>query len=273
MSKDRITVNCFALRGFGNDLLLALSRIPNVKAVCVYTRKSGFEFPYYQCETIEAEAEKLGVPVRYIPEKGDWDCDEADLALLSTYHRIFKRSHLERHRFSINIHPSLLPDYRGATPTNWAVRNGEKFAGLTAYLLEEGIDEGEMLFQRKLLNPYLCDHQLRKALSFASQSIVEDITGSFPDYAPSSTGGHGAGSYQPARAEKDSVLRIEDAASVEDLIFHIKAFTNFPMPKLEIDGKLFVVDYENPEETASVKVGKETFEVLGYWSKESNLRT
>lgn len=48
---------------------------------------------------------------------------------------------------SFNLHASLLPQYRGAAPINWAVINGETTTGVTTFMLNERIDEGELLLQ------------------------------------------------------------------------------------------------------------------------------
>lgn len=51
---------------------------------------------------------------------------------------------------TINIHASLLPNYRGAAPINWAIINGEKESGVTTFKLKHEIDTGNILLQRKL---------------------------------------------------------------------------------------------------------------------------
>ncbi len=48
---------------------------------------------------------------------------------------------------TFNLHASLLPDYRGAAPINWAVINGEKETGITTFLIEKEIDTGMIIFQ------------------------------------------------------------------------------------------------------------------------------
>ena len=48
---------------------------------------------------------------------------------------------------TFNLHASLLPQYRGAAPINWAIIRGEKFTGVTTFLLDEQIDTGNILFQ------------------------------------------------------------------------------------------------------------------------------
>ena len=50
---------------------------------------------------------------------------------------------------TFNLHASLLPDYRGAAPINWAIMNGETKTGLTTFFLEHEIDTGNIIFQEE----------------------------------------------------------------------------------------------------------------------------
>lgn len=52
---------------------------------------------------------------------------------------------------TFNLHASLLPQYRGAAPINWAIINGEKETGVTTFFLQQEIDTGEIVFQERLL--------------------------------------------------------------------------------------------------------------------------
>ena len=51
---------------------------------------------------------------------------------------------------TFNLHGSLLPQYRGAAPINWAIINGEKETGITTFFLEKDIDTGEIIYQTKI---------------------------------------------------------------------------------------------------------------------------
>lgn len=51
---------------------------------------------------------------------------------------------------TINLHASLLPQYRGAAPINWAIINGEKESGVTTFFLKHDIDTGDVLFTEKV---------------------------------------------------------------------------------------------------------------------------
>jgi methionyl-tRNA formyltransferase len=50
---------------------------------------------------------------------------------------------------TFNLHGSLLPQYRGAAPINWAIINGEKETGVTTFFLQHEIDTGKIIFQEK----------------------------------------------------------------------------------------------------------------------------
>ncbi|WP_299586868.1 methionyl-tRNA formyltransferase [Mucilaginibacter sp.] len=53
-------------------------------------------------------------------------------------------------RGTINLHASLLPQYRGAAPINWVLINGEKESGVTTFFLKHEIDTGDILFTEKI---------------------------------------------------------------------------------------------------------------------------
>lgn len=53
-------------------------------------------------------------------------------------------------RGTINLHASLLPQYRGAAPINWAIINGEKETGATTFFIRHQIDTGNIIFQEKI---------------------------------------------------------------------------------------------------------------------------
>lgn len=51
---------------------------------------------------------------------------------------------------TINLHASLLPDYRGAAPLNWAIMNGERTTGVTTFQLQHAIDSGDLLLREEI---------------------------------------------------------------------------------------------------------------------------
>ena len=51
---------------------------------------------------------------------------------------------------TINIHASLLPKYRGSSPIQWAIINGEKVTGITIMFTDVGVDTGDIILQDEL---------------------------------------------------------------------------------------------------------------------------
>ena len=65
--------------------------------------------------------------------------------------QVFKEPLLSLPRYGLlNVHGSLLPDYRGIMPSFWVLANGENFTGASIHRISERIDEGEILFQEKV---------------------------------------------------------------------------------------------------------------------------
>jgi len=74
-----------------------------------------------------------------------------DVILVVAYGRIIPKWMLDLPHFgNLNLHASLLPKYRGAAPIQWAVANGEPETGVTTMRLDEGLDTGEILLQRRM---------------------------------------------------------------------------------------------------------------------------
>jgi len=74
----------------------------------------------------------------------------ADVAVVVAYGRILPDEFLTApQKGCINVHFSLLPHYRGASPVNWAIVNGENETGVTTMFVERTLDTGPILLQRK----------------------------------------------------------------------------------------------------------------------------
>lgn len=71
-----------------------------------------------------------------------------DLLWITDYRYLISREILAlAPQGTVNLHPSLLPTYRGRAPVNWAILNGETRLGLTAHFVDEGMDSGDIIEQ------------------------------------------------------------------------------------------------------------------------------
>ena len=75
----------------------------------------------------------------------------ADLFVVISFGQILKREILSIPKlYAVNVHGSLLPQYRGAAPTNWAIINGDKKSGITIIKMNEKMDEGDIILKREI---------------------------------------------------------------------------------------------------------------------------
>lgn len=64
---------------------------------------------------------------------------------------IFKKKILNEFKYGcINLHTSLLPKYRGVMPSFWVLKNNEKYTGVSVFKIDEGIDTGPIILQKKV---------------------------------------------------------------------------------------------------------------------------
>ena len=74
---------------------------------------------------------------------------KADLQIVVAFRMLPKIIWSMPKRGTFNLHASLLPDYRGAAPINWAIINGETETGVTTFFLDSKIDTGKIILQKK----------------------------------------------------------------------------------------------------------------------------
>lgn len=128
----------------------------NVVAVVTMPDKPAGRGHQLQFSDVKKYALSVGLPVLQ-PEKLK---DEAFLEELRSYHadlqivvafRMLPEVVWAMPRLgTFNLHASLLPQYRGAAPINWAVINGDKETGATTFMLKQEIDTGNMILQEKI---------------------------------------------------------------------------------------------------------------------------
>lgn len=74
-----------------------------------------------------------------------------DAIVVAAYGKILKKDFLEIPRYGcINVHASLLPRWRGAAPIPWAIISGDEYTGVTIMQMDETMDTGDILLQRRI---------------------------------------------------------------------------------------------------------------------------
>lgn len=162
----------FALTGMGNEVLRSLLALGSRSDLLVITRRETNPFPYYPCEPLENLCNKYDIEVCTDCNFHSGSCSQVirrfkpDLGIAATFHRIVPKSVREIFRIGcFNIHSSLLPDFRGPTPTAWTILFDKPFSGLTFHEMTDEVDMGTIHYQVKVPVSNMCDGELRHALS------------------------------------------------------------------------------------------------------------
>ena len=106
---------------------------------------------------------------------------EPDLFVVIAFGRILPRRLLEVPRKgTINIHGSLLPKYRGPAPIQWALINGEACTGVTAMLMDEGLDTGDILLKASTrIGPAETSGHLHDRLAAMGADVLDQTLAEF----------------------------------------------------------------------------------------------
>ncbi|MFM8396058.1 MAG: methionyl-tRNA formyltransferase [Acidobacteriota bacterium] len=152
-----------------------------------------------------------------------------DVAVVAAYGRILPGWMLAAPRLGcLNIHSSLLPKYRGAAPINWAIAAGETETGVTLMQMDEGMDTGAIIAQRRVAigADETADHLTRRLADLGAELLMEML----PEIA--------AGKIEPvaqdeAAATLAPILKREDGAvdwslTAEQISNRRRGFTPFP---------------------------------------------
>ena len=148
---------------------------------------------------------------------------------------------------TINLHGSLLPQYRGAAPINWAVINGEKETGVTTFKLQHQIDTGDILLQQSFAiaeNDTAGDvHDYMKEIGaqllvktvkgIADESLVESPQLSSINFAPATL--------KHAPKIFNETCKIDFTKTVEEIYNLIRGLSPFPAAFTMLNGKMLKV--------------------------------
>jgi len=142
---------------------------------------------------------------------------------------------------AINLHASLLPKYRGAAPIQWALIRGEQETGVTTFLMDEGMDTGPILLQRKVeITPEDDAGSIEERLAaLGAEAMLETLTGLADGKLEPQPQDHSAATYAPKL--KKAHEKIDWARPARELVNLIRAlsprpgaFTTFRGKRLKI---------------------------------------
>ncbi len=122
----------------------------------------------YRCEYCQVENVNNDVLYNRVKQFGP------EVIVVSAFSQILKdRIRALPSRGCINMHPSLLPRYRGPSPEYWIVKNKEPRSGVTVHYLDGGIDSGDIVLQKEFLtNPGETRNSLHRRAAIEGASLI-----------------------------------------------------------------------------------------------------
>lgn len=150
------------------------------------TRKEPGPYPYAKAEDVIELCRRRNIPVFEGKEGEDQILTlRPELILACTYHRILSPEVLKSAKLAVNLHPSLLPAYQGASPFYWVIRNGESKTGVTAHEMTSEVDHGRLFLQRECeIEPVETQGSLRVKLAEIAAEMSLQIVEHFKKGLP-----------------------------------------------------------------------------------------
>ncbi len=158
---------------------------------------------------------------------------------------------------TLNVHGSLLPQYRGAAPINWAIINGEKETGVTTFQLQHAIDTGDILLQDRIgITENMTAGELHDTMmEVGAQLLVKTlqglVAGNIQSQPQIGVADESQIKHAPKIFTKDCEINWE--APVQNIHNHVRGLAPFPGAITKVDGKIVklystLIEHENPKE-------------------------
>jgi len=225
------------LTGFGNSVLRGI-RATRGEVVAVLTRRESGSFPYYPERNLSEETKEAGIPAFEDLALDDsrtlhlYASLRPDLLLVSTYHQRIPTALIQATRGgALNLHPSLLPRYRGPTPTTWCLIAGETETGVTAHYVTADLDVGPIAATRRIpIAPEDTDGTLRSKLARASGELAAELVRRLMhnEVLPSVPQDEQAMTYFRKRTRKDLFITFHETTL--DVYNRVRAGIPYPGP-------------------------------------------
>jgi methionyl-tRNA formyltransferase len=168
---------------------------------------------------------------------GEIAAEAFDLFALASYGRILPPELLAVPRWgALNVHPSLLPKYRGATPIQSAILHGEARTGVSIMLMDAGMDTGEIALQESVtIQPQETYGELHDRLAAAGAQLLGTAIDLAAQGALTRVAQSGESSVTKPIARED--LEIDWSWEPARIVDAVRAFSPAPAARATVDGE------------------------------------
>ncbi len=130
---------------------------------------------------------------------------------------------------TFNLHASLLPQYRGAAPINWAIMNGETETGVTTFFIDDKIDTGEIILQEKAkIRPEETAGELHDKLMNLGRSLVLKTVKLIEEGSVETTKQESSSEIKSAYKIHKETCKVDWNSSLNEVFNHIRGLSPYP---------------------------------------------
>ncbi len=148
----------------------------------------------------------------------------------------------------LNVHPSLLPKYRGAAPINWALIRGEEKTGISIMRMDEGVDSGDILLQEEtaIEQGETYDRLHDRLAVMGAESLLRALEGLANGSIRRTPQDHSLATFAPRLKKEDGLIRWESPA--RQIAHFVAGLSSVPGAFTYLDGKVLKVYAAEAEE-------------------------
>lgn len=191
---------------------------------------------------ITLKAQKLNIPIREVQKAAELlpiiEEFQPDLGVLAAFGKLVPESAINAIPCGIlNIHPSLLPKYRGTTPIETALLNGDPETGVSIMRLAKEMDAGNILAQETVeITPETTKQSLYEQLAkLGADALIRVIPGTLAKNAPETVQDNAQATFTAKLSKDQSELKYAIKAA-QTLANEVRAFAGFPKSKAVLLG-------------------------------------
>lgn len=202
----------------------------------------------------------LSQPEKIAEIKSEISAGQPDLTVLAAYGKIIPKDILEIPKFGcLNLHPSLLPKYRGPSPMQTAIFNGEQETGITIIKMDEKIDHGPIIAQKKMKISSDDSYQTleKKLAQLAANFLIEILPQYFQNKIKPQPQDESQASYTKILTRQDG--QIDWQQSAQTIARKIRAFYPWPGTWTNFNGlrvKILKAKDVDKKQEATLPTGK-----------------
>lgn len=212
---------------------------------------------------VKVAAEQLNIPV-FQPNslKNDESFNilkelNPDLIVVVAYGKILPKNILNLPKYGcINVHASLLPKYRGASPIQWSIVCGEKETGVSTMLLDEGMDTGDVLLSAstEIGSTETAEELWDRLKVMGGELLIKTVEGLVDGSIKPTAQDEEKATYAPIIKKTDGL--IDWSKSAKEIDCKIRGLHSWPVAYTKVNGKMLKIFSADIIESVDEKFGK-----------------